>query len=334
MLIPGNFSGKLSGKFSGKLSGKISGKKDALASVLFHSGILKSCHLLQNKYLICLSFHRIKEDHQIEDSFYPFCDELFGPSESQFYQQMKWIKKNAYALSEQELLESVEKEKTLPPRSLMITFDDAYLDNYRLAYPILKSLNLPAMYFVPTEMITDRRLGWWDITAYLIKYCKNSAILFRGISYLLSENPLQRTPAIRAIQELFKTLPADQTQSLLQELALCCEVNLPPLSVQSQELMSWEQVQEVSKSVIQIGSHTHSHRVLATLDLPEQLYELRESRRILEEKLQKPIQSLAIPVGGYEHFTTETQELGEEAGYSPSSPTEPDQFTLEYLPCR
>lgn len=47
-------------------------------------------------------------------------------------------------------------------RHLVITFDDGYLDNYLLAAPILRHLNLPACFFVATNLIESREIPWWD----------------------------------------------------------------------------------------------------------------------------------------------------------------------------
>lgn len=47
-------------------------------------------------------------------------------------------------------------------RELVITFDDGYEDNYEFAAPILKSMGLPATFFVTSQFIGTEIVPWWD----------------------------------------------------------------------------------------------------------------------------------------------------------------------------
>ncbi len=46
--------------------------------------------------------------------------------------------------------------------TLSITFDDGYLDNFAVAAPILKRMNLPATFFITTGFIESKRVPPWD----------------------------------------------------------------------------------------------------------------------------------------------------------------------------
>ena len=46
--------------------------------------------------------------------------------------------------------------------TLAITFDDGYRDNYESAAPILRSLRLPATFFVVTDFVESDVVPWWD----------------------------------------------------------------------------------------------------------------------------------------------------------------------------
>jgi len=50
----------------------------------------------------------------------------------------------------------VGKGRSLPPRSIVLTFDDGYLDNWVYAYPVLKKYGFKATVFVSTDFIDAR----------------------------------------------------------------------------------------------------------------------------------------------------------------------------------
>jgi peptidoglycan/xylan/chitin deacetylase (PgdA/CDA1 family) len=70
-------------------------------------------------------------------------------SEQAFENQIKTIHEAGYtAVSFNQLIDYVERGINLPEKSVVITFDDGYLSNYEIAYPILKKYNLNATIFV------------------------------------------------------------------------------------------------------------------------------------------------------------------------------------------
>ncbi|MCL5057401.1 MAG: polysaccharide deacetylase family protein [Actinobacteria bacterium] len=66
-----------------------------------------------------------------------------------FERQMAYLSRNGYrSVSLSSLADHHEKGSPLPPRPVVITLDDGYLDNYTYAYPILKKYGLTATIFV------------------------------------------------------------------------------------------------------------------------------------------------------------------------------------------
>jgi len=72
-----------------------------------------------------------------------------------FVAQMAWLAKKAYHTASCADLEGFLRGRELPRRTVMITFDDGYLDNYVHAYPTLKRYGLHAVVFAVTDWIGD-----------------------------------------------------------------------------------------------------------------------------------------------------------------------------------
>lgn len=86
-----------------------------------------------------LMYHHIKEGADLDVTITP---ELFE-------EHIKTLSENGYTgVMINDLVEYVEKGIPLPEKPICITFDDGYLSNYELAFPILKKYNMKATIFV------------------------------------------------------------------------------------------------------------------------------------------------------------------------------------------
>ena len=93
--------------------------------------------------------------HSVGDS-----EEFFTVSEKEFTRQMKYLsEKNFNVIRAKELVEILENNLPLPKKTVVITFDDGYEDNYLTAMPILKKYNFPAIVFVSTANIGKATTG-------------------------------------------------------------------------------------------------------------------------------------------------------------------------------
>jgi peptidoglycan/xylan/chitin deacetylase (PgdA/CDA1 family) len=288
------------------------GKKEILANLLYYSGLLRPAARLARNSVLILTYHRLRQDGPRLANSEIFDQEVFGPSQHEFERQIKWLRGDFDVLSEGELLGVLKEQRSYKNRFAAITFDDGYADNYELAYPVLRALSVPAIFFVCPGLLNSRRVGWWDAIAYLIKKSHRSFITIRGTNFPMGS---EKSLAIRELTTWMKLRSARETTDLVPELAQACDVELPDPSLQDRQFMTWEQLREVSQNGIAIGSHTYSHPVLATLDESLQEWELKESKRALEAQLRRPVRTLAYPVGGYEHFTPQTMRIAKDAGY-------------------
>ena len=81
-----------------------------------------------------------------------------------FAKQMQYLKDHHYNVVDLDLLfQWILEGKELPPKTIALTLDDGYLDNYVNAYPILKLYGFPATVFLITRNIgRDPKFITWD----------------------------------------------------------------------------------------------------------------------------------------------------------------------------
>ena len=96
--------------------------------------------------------------HQVDDSR----TSLAIPIED-FDAQMAYLVDNGYiAITPDALLSAMEGEFELPPKPVLITFDDGYTDNYTNAFPILQKYDLRATIFIITAFVGREGYMTWD----------------------------------------------------------------------------------------------------------------------------------------------------------------------------
>lgn len=76
--------------------------------------------------------------------------------------------------------------------------------------------------------------------------------------------------------------------------------------------LSWSQISEMSIAGLEFGSHSMTHPKLSTLSVSEIKWELDCSKKLIEDKLGKPISFLSFPYGNYNKVTL---DIASEIGY-------------------
>lgn len=153
-----------------------------------------------------------------------------------FEQHLRHIRDDGYAVIPYgQLVDCLTIGTPLPPKAVVLTFDDGLASQYRLALPLLERFGQTATFFVPTAYLGGGRI-----------------------------------------------------------------------------LMSWEQVRDLDRRGMTIGSHSHTHQDQRQLPPDRLRQELTESKRILEMRLGKPIQYFAHPFGA---LNAQTLAATAAAGY-------------------
>lgn len=99
----------------------------------------------------------------------------------EFSRQMTMLKQAGFeTISPKTLIAYMRQEPvTLPPKPIMITFDDGYEDNYTEAFPILKQVGFSAVVFM-TGVNVDREMR---LSQKQIKEMSDNGIYFGGHSF-------------------------------------------------------------------------------------------------------------------------------------------------------
>ncbi|MDQ6678292.1 MAG: polysaccharide deacetylase family protein, partial [Acidobacteriota bacterium] len=286
------------------------GKRDLLSKLASYTGFLRVLDLLPTKpQLLVLNYHRIGNP---EETLYDA--QVFSTSAETLNEQVRYLKRRVELINLEEAIEIAEKRTPLRHTRVLLTFDDGYRDNYDLAFPILRSHGVQGVFFLPTQFIGTSLIPWWDEIAYLIQQANTGTIHLPGSperTFELSHS--NRRPVIEAALALYKSLPASSGELFLDDLAAQCHVER--CSAKDRLFATWEEIAEMVRGGMAIGSHTHTHQILSRTSEQEQTDELSLSKRILEERLGGSITSLAYPVGLPDSFSVTTRTIAKNMHY-------------------
>jgi peptidoglycan/xylan/chitin deacetylase (PgdA/CDA1 family) len=191
------------------------------------------------------------------------------------------------------------RDGSLPPRAAALSFDDGYADNHDVALPLLQKHGLPCSFFVATGFLDGGRM--WNDT--LIEAVRSSRLDRLDLSGLpdadgtdLGVVPLgdmaQRRDRLGGLIQRVKYLAPEPRLACVDEIARRAEVQ-PPDDL----MMSSAQVRALCQAGMQVGAHTVSHPILATLTPQAAADEIVRSRDVLQAILGERVGLFAYPNG-------------------------------------
>ena len=124
----------------------------------------------KSERIVALTFHKLVPDN-IKKTKYQ--DNMWVGSIDDFSEMMEYLSENNYkTISSEELSMWLDNKIDLPKKTVMITFDDGFYEDYYLVYPILKKYNFKAISFVVGSRIEKTTLEYNENTTGFIGYDK------------------------------------------------------------------------------------------------------------------------------------------------------------------
>jgi len=259
--------------------------------------------------LYCFNFHRVGNDDR--SAFHP---NLFSCTASRFAEILAFLQSEFEMVDIERVCQIVARGASPTERLALITFDDGYLDNFEVAYGVLRAARCPAVFFLQTDFIDGTEVPWWDRIAWCVWHHGDGEFRLPGVDHPVSvraddpEGSIRRV--LRAVKDAPGVVPIDE---IVRAIEAQCARAVP--TGQGRLAMTWDQVAEMRAGGMDIGSHTRSHRILSHLSIDEQRFELMTSKEILESRTGGRIDALAYPVGGFATYTVETKRLARECGF-------------------
>jgi peptidoglycan/xylan/chitin deacetylase (PgdA/CDA1 family) len=244
--------------------------------------------------LTIVNYHYVRD---LRRSRFP---EIKGLSTGQFREQVDYIRQHYTIIGGGDLIEAASGGEAVPPRALLMTFDDGYSDHFTQVFPILDELRLPGCFFPPARPILEDCVLDVNKIHFVLAAVPDKAALVEHVFSLLNANR-QRfgLPTNDAYWQRFavagrydpaevmflkrllqRGLPPALRQIILNDL-FGRYVSRDEAAFARELYMSPDQLRCLQRHGLTLGSHGYNHAWLDSLTPDEQAEEIDRSLAFL-----------------------------------------------------
>jgi peptidoglycan/xylan/chitin deacetylase (PgdA/CDA1 family) len=224
------------------------------------------------------------------------------------------LKENYEIISLNDFLDLRKNNIKLDKDKFVITLDDNYKEYYTEVFPLKNKYNFEMTLFVSIDPIENKEPLFVDSLIHAINLSKEKILDLTH--YGLKEYPIvideEKNKAIVEINEFSKMLSKERRKELIDAIIRQLEIDKNSIK---KFLLTWDELIEMNNNGVEIGAHTMSHPVLAEIPLEEAKYEISESKRILEQKLNTKVKMFAYPYGYIESYNDKIKNHVKETGF-------------------
>ena len=204
-------------------------------------------------------------------------------------------------------------------RQVAITFDDGYADNAAAARSVLAAAGLPATFFISVARIGERAEIWWDrLERILLDGDRPAGHIEVDIDgcrlWADTRSQAARVRAHWALYWRLRPLRPRVIESILS--AVEAQLGVQSSDRDTRRWMTPDELRALASTPrVDIGAHSLTHPLLASLTESEQWQEIDGSRRQLEQLVERRVDLFSYPFGGHEAFDGRTTALVQRSGY-------------------
>ena len=259
----------------------------------------------------------VPSDHSVAEVFLD--GNLVQPE--MFRRQLQFLKAHYHVIDPEDFRAWIERGKQLPPRAVLITCDDGLLNTLTDMLPMLKSENVPCLFFVTGASCSDQPGMLW----YEELYDLMRARPLDGLGLQLpAEEAAEPSHSFQAqwwsvVRRASRLDAGARTDWMDRARSHCNGTNVFRHEIHSEKrwrLMNIAELKKLAEAGMTIGAHTLSHPVLSLCNVEEARHEIQESKNEIERALGRQVWAFAYPFGNSSTMGEREVALAQEAGFT------------------
>jgi peptidoglycan/xylan/chitin deacetylase (PgdA/CDA1 family) len=260
---------------------------------LYGLGLLGLYHRLRNRHtLTVLMFHRVLPADSLA---YRRAEREFTFTTEGFARCLDFVQKHYNPISLDQLEAATAGNSALPPRAVLITFDDGWRDTLLYAYPELRKRSLPAVLFLATEVLELTSNRWWqDALVEVMGDPQKVAGLARELG--MGES----SPDFHDLTVVVAAMQNSDRMKLLGKLVDC--------EGYERQMLTIEDLAIIDRKTMAMAAHGHSHSPMNKNKY--RVDDLKKSRELIASIGGNP-RAMSFPHGNWSPDTeADTRTIG------------------------
>ncbi len=251
-------------------------------------------------------FHRVS----------PLRDSMWDPMDPKLFEQIiRYLSKQYLCVKLEDYFRNKVYFQNSKKQLCAIVFDDGYKDFLEYALPILKKHNVSSSMYIVTDCVNSQLPPW----TYQLDYCFNHSkhltikietdLLPTTMRHTTWANNAERIHFGKNLKPILKKITNTNRLSIFNEVV----TQLNDVELPKNLLMNWAEINEIITDGVEVGSHTHSHPLLASIE-DDQLIkkELSNSFELIKENCGIEPYTISYPIGSYD---ARVMSISKEVGY-------------------
>ncbi len=215
-----------------------------------------------------------------------------------FAADLRYLRRRHQILSHDQVVELIETGRPFPPEAVLLTFDDGYRECFTEVRPLLLDYRLPAIFFVPSELVGNRRLADRNLDAVCL-------------ARLAALDRRRLRTALKRLEEIFRRPLASREEGLRavrgsgggeegmrERIRRALEVDPREYLERERPYLEAEEVRQLAAEGFTIGGHSRLHTRLDDLGEERMEEEIVASTREVMELTGRDRAPFAFPFSG------------------------------------
>lgn len=293
----------------------------------------------------------------LNHSRYP---EIKGLAYDLFEEQLQFFAKNFHVVTMESIIDAVNNGTELPDNSVLLTFDDGYIDNFTVAMPLLKKYGMQGSFFIPGKTFTENVLLDVNKIHFVLASADNPKELVCDIYSLLDEarntseyknlssnNDLYAQYGIANrfdsadvvfCKQILQTAIPEKLRNAMSSKLFAKYVGLSESNFARELYMNHDQIKCMKDNGMFIGLHGYDHYWLGNLKEDEMKRDIEQALNVMSDFINKDAWVMNYPYGSYnqgviDYIKSKGCVLGLTTDVDKAELTEENRFTLQRLDC-